>query len=122
MAKKSFTTQTEGQPYFLLELNSVFDTKLYDNQERKGHIMGIISKFYSYNSYTSSNTGDSLTFVYDGVFPAVLSSCNVKILNPDYSPANIGDNNSIFLEIVKAKREIEPKTTSKDKFSKQKTN
>ena len=65
-------------------------------------IQSIISKFYSQNSFTSSYSEGSIPYVHLSNEPLYINDFQVRILDPDNKLSrNIGENNSIFLEIVK---------------------
>ena len=88
--------------YFLLEIQSHFGNNFLTPNNNFKHITAIVSKYYSKDSYTSSTSGDSIVYVHQGL-PMLLNSFKCRILNPDKTAAkNLGPDNTIIMEIVKA--------------------
>ena len=64
-------------------------------------IKSIVSRFYTSNSYTSFyNEGNIEGYTHYGE-PITISSFTVRILNPEYDSANIQNDNTIFLQLLK---------------------
>ena len=98
----SLNTPTLEEGYFLISIDG-FDNNqnLINKYDEKQTIKSIVSRFYTTNSYTSFySEGNVETYTHQGQ-PITLSSFTVKILNPEYEAANIQDDNTIFLELVK---------------------
>ena len=89
--------------YYLVEITSNFYTDIVGGTESKKNIMGIVSRFYQQDSFTSSMDGEGgLTYIHKGLESLMLSSFRVRILNPDYTIATgLQPNNTIFLQITK---------------------
>ena len=62
--------------------------------------MGIVSRFYQQDSFTSSIDGEgSFTYIHKGD-PIQISNFGCRILNPNHSLAEgLKPNNSIFLQV-----------------------
>jgi len=92
--------------YYLIEITSNFFTDVVGATESKKNIMGIVSRFYQQDSFTSSMDGEGgLTYIHKGLENLMLSSFRVRILNPDYTLATgLQENNTIFLQITKGQQ------------------
>ena len=87
--------------YFLVEINSHFQNTLVTTDNTKDNVVGIVSRYYEADSFTSGGSEASVIYTHKGQ-PTLLSSFKCKILDPEKALAkNIGPDNTIFLEIVK---------------------
>jgi len=87
--------------YFMIELNSNYSTKFISQNSSSNLIKGIVSRYYSANSYTSGASDSSITYIHKGE-PIYLNNFGVRILDSTGKVANdIGDDNTIFLMIYK---------------------
>jgi hypothetical protein len=69
-----------------------------------GSIMSIVSRYYNVANYTSGSSDSSIAYTHKGA-SLLLTSFNCRILNSDKTPAlGLGQDNSIFLEIIKAQK------------------
>jgi len=86
--------------YYLVEIRSNFFTDKRNGHETRRNIMGIVSRFYQQDSFTSSIDGEgTFTYVHKGD-PIQISNFGCRILNPDHSLADgLKANNSIFLQV-----------------------
>lgn len=86
--------------YYLVEIRSNFYTDKRNGEGTKKNIMGIVSRFYQQDSFTSSIDGEgTFTYVHKGD-PIQISNFGCRILNPDHSLAEgLKSNNSIFLQV-----------------------
>ena len=66
--------------------------------------MGIVSRFYQQDSFTSSIDGEgTFTYVHKGTEPITISKIGCRILNAQHQLAqNLKDNNTIFLQLNRA--------------------
>ena len=87
--------------YFKIVINGVPSNRLH-SKDSVEFISSIVSKYYSGQNYTNGFATDSIVYVHSGA-PIQLSAFDINIYNSDSSPAVIGADNSIFLEITKAK-------------------
>ena len=100
--------------YYLIELNTKFENKLIGQNFYNNMIQGVINRYYSINTYTAG--GQGLTYIHpDGAEPILLDSLHTRILLPDGSLANLGEDNSIFLTITKNTASLIKKTPPKKK-------
>jgi hypothetical protein len=102
LAANSSLNQQFSFGYFLVEVNAKFENDFYTINQNRGNIKAIVSRYYSLDSYTSGNEQGSVVYTHEGP-PLTLSSFACRILNSDKELAtNIGEDSTIFLEIVKA--------------------
>jgi hypothetical protein len=100
-AQKGYNSITESSSHFLIEITSKFYSKYISQEITANRIMGICSKYYGYQSFTSGGGEVSIPYVHTGE-PVLLSSLGVRILNPDYSLSlDLGDKNTVFVQIQK---------------------
>ena len=98
----SLNAPTLEEGYFLISIDG-FDNnqKLITKKDEKNTIKSIVSRFYTSNSYTSFyNEGNIEGYTHYGE-PITISSFTVRILNPEYDSANIQNDNTIFLQLLK---------------------
>ena len=96
--------------YFLIEIDAGFNNTLISSDTTKTKIKCIAGKYYSSSSYTSGADG-GIAYTHRGN-PLTLSSFSIRILDSNSKLAqNIGNDNTIFLNIVRA--EPEPQQQSK---------
>lgn len=86
--------------YYLIELTSNFFTEKVGGTQTKKNIMGIVSRFYQQDSFTSSIDGEG-TFIYEHKGePIQISKIGCRVLDADHNLAeNLKDNNTIFLQL-----------------------
>jgi len=88
--------------YYLIEMTAGFNNTMVGSNKTEKNIHGIVNRYFNRNSYTSSTEQDSLVYVHRGA-PLILSSIRSRILLPNRTvPSNIGEDNTIFLQVVKA--------------------
>ena len=90
-------------PYFLIDIDTVFKTDLLGQNRKTDSIQGIVSRYYSIDSYTSGGTETSIPYVHLSPYPIQLTSLNIRILQPDGTvPASLGKDNNVFITIEKS--------------------
>ena len=95
--------------YYLVEVISNFQTNLLNETSNLSSTMGIVSRYYVKDSYTSAGEEASLLYTHKGE-PVILSSFNIRIKDSDRELAtDIGEDSTIFLNIVKAPTEPKKK-------------
>jgi hypothetical protein len=89
--------------YYLVEITSNFFTDKRNGKETKKNIMGIVSRFYQQDSFTSAIDGEgSFTYIHKGE-PIQISNFGCRILNPDHTLATgLKDNNTVFIQVNRA--------------------
>ena len=87
--------------YYLIEINSQFKNNFLTEDNNYNHIQQIVNRYYELNSYTSGESGQ-IVYQHSGE-PTLLQSFRCRILTSDKQLAtNVGDDNTIHLQIVKA--------------------
>ena len=86
--------------YFLVEVDCGMRNEIIGTEKITHNINAIASRYYSVGSYTSTELDPSLIYKHRGE-PLLLSDIRVRILTPDKKLANVGNDNSIFIEIVR---------------------
>ena len=110
-AGASVISQVRTLPYgyFLVEVTAQFRNNYVTTNQTKGNVVAIMSRYYDKDSYTSSGADASLVYTHSGV-ATLLNSFKCRILDSDKNLAdNIGPDNTIFLEVVKAQKKIKSK-------------
>ena len=91
----------EAEGYYQIELNLGLEQDIHGKDNTNNKIHGIVSRYYSQGSYTSSYGEAGIPYVHKGA-PLTINDINVRILNPDNSLAgDIDRNNTVFLQIQK---------------------
>ena len=100
------SAQDSGFGYYLIEVSSNFQTSFINENQTKRNVMGIVSKYYVKDSYTSAGEEASVIYEHQGE-DMLLSSFDIRILDSDRNLAvNIGNDNTVILQIVKAPKQI----------------
>ena len=103
--------------YYLIEMNTKYESKLIGQNFYNNIIQGVINRYYSINTYTAG--GQGLEYIHpEGAEPILMNSIHTRILMPDGSLANLGDDNSVFLTITKQPPLLNVKPTNKEEKKK----
>ena len=86
--------------YYLIEIQLNFSSNIVGAESITKNISGIVNRYYSKGSYVSSGGDPSFVINYRGE-SIVIQTMKIRILNPDKSIASVGDDNTLFFEIVK---------------------
>ena len=87
--------------YYLIEIKSQFKNNFLTEDNNFNHICQIVNRYYELNSFTSGESGQ-IVYEHQGD-PLLLQSFHCRILKSDKTLAtNVGDDNTIHLQIVKA--------------------
>ena len=88
--------------YYLLELQGGIQTDLITNNSMKTNIFSVIGRYYENQNYTTGSSSDAIIYEHNGA-PQYLNSMRVRILNSDFNvPDDLGPDNSIFIQHIKA--------------------
>jgi len=97
---QSQAVQRDG--YFKIRVDLGIQNDLVSDRHMQTNIQGVISKYFSTNSYTSDMGTGSISYIHRGQ-PTYISRVRVQILNgEDNIDDNIGDDNTVFLAITRA--------------------
>ncbi len=119
LANEAFERIILGSSHFLLELNSTFVNNFVSESVIKSNIQAIISRYYGYDQYTSSEGQGSITYIHKGD-PVYIKNMSCRILNPDLTLASLGNKNHIYLQLIKPSTPINKndKTTATHQLNK----
>jgi hypothetical protein len=91
-----------GAGFYLVEILSLnlAQSNVIDNQENRGNISAIVYTQYNANDSITGFADSGIPYVHRGT-PAMISSANVRILDPDTKdvPNNLGNRNTVFLQV-----------------------
>lgn len=94
--------------YFLIEMVAGFNNTMIGSEKTDKNIHAIVNRYFNKGSYTSSAASDSMIYQHKGA-PLILSSLRSRILLPDRTiPTGLGSDNTIFLQVVKAPKQLPP--------------
>ncbi len=109
IGKASSLNAQDAFGYFLVEVKAGFGNDFYTPANNQSSIRAIVSRYYSVNSYTSGTEADSIVYRHKGA-PMMLSSFKIRILDSLKNVAsNIGEDNTVFIGIIKAPPKAELK-------------
>ena len=89
--------------YFIIEIQGL-NTELITNKDIKSHVFGIVSRYYENENYTSGTQEDAIVYRHTGS-TLYLNELKIRILDSNYNVANIGVDNTIFLQVLKQPRQ-----------------
>jgi len=105
------TTQDDvraSSGYFFIEIIAGFNNLIVSDTSTSQNIHAIVNRYYNRGAYTSSTGEDSMVYTHKGT-PLILSSIRTRILLPNRTvPTNLGKDNTIFMEVVKAPKQQLP--------------
>jgi hypothetical protein len=96
-ANTSISTLGLASSHLLLEVTANFQNDLRTSENKKTNIASIISRYYGYENFTSDE-GETIVFEHQGE-DVFIKDIGIRILNPDFTLANVGDKNHIYLQI-----------------------
>lgn len=113
----------EKNGYYQLEIDcGINNSDIRGQDESNNKIKAIISKFYTDKSYLSSYNEGAIPYVHNSDIPITLSQFKVRILDSKGKLASInndiGDDNTVFMEIIRANPELEMLESDSKKKSK----
>ena len=86
--------------YFLIEIAGNYSTDYRGSKDVTGLIKGIVSRYYSYDSYTQGASDASLTYIHKGD-PIYLNDFRIRVLDADKKlSTGIGEDNTFFLSVT----------------------
>jgi len=93
----------EGKSYYQIEIDMNVPSEKLGANSFNNKIQAIIGRYYTSGSGTQSVGGEgAITYTHKGE-PIKLNQFRVRILAPDGQLARVGDDNTVFLNITKAK-------------------
>ncbi len=98
------TNQQDKFGYYLVEVGSQFKNEFLTPENNFRSIQQIVNRYYELNSYTSAENGQ-IIYEHTGE-DMLLQSFKCRILTSDKQvPTNIGDDNTLHIEIVKGSKQ-----------------
>lgn len=100
-ASTSLQSLITKEGFYIIEIDMGIpqDIRGFKNSNR---VQAIVSKYYSTNAFTSCYSEGSIPYIHRGIQPVILNKFQVRILNPDFENSKtLGDNNTLFLEVIK---------------------
>ena len=106
--------QQSAFAYYLIEINSQFKNEFLTPDNNYRNIQQIVNRYYELNSYTSGQDGQ-IIYQHKGE-PILLQSFHCRILTSEKELApNIGDDNTIHIEVIKGSQAAVSKPADKTK-------
>ena len=109
LASRRFNEISVDEGYYLLEIGfklpqTMIGGHLNDNsQTGSNRVQSIITKYFTSGNFLQDTGSGSVVYTHHGE-PQMLNDLDVKIVHPDFSsPSNdeLGNKNSVFLEVIK---------------------
>tara|TARA_R110002096_G_scaffold205444_2_gene391335 strand:+ start:1388 stop:3121 length:1734 start_codon:yes stop_codon:yes gene_type:complete len=100
--------------YFLVDIKGGFTTDMVGQKNTTKNISGIVSRYYSMGAYTTGGGDAGVVYTHKGV-SEYLTEFTIRILKPNKQLAIVGNDNTIFLEIVNNQEEIEAEQLAQKK-------
>lgn len=107
ISSREFDTPHNDEGYYLIEVGMNIPQKMVGGAvggtTTSNKVQGIMGKYFTSGNFLQSQGQGAVVYEHDGD-PLLLSDLAVTIRNPDYTfPSNndLGDKNSIFLEVIK---------------------
>ena len=110
LASRRFNEVLNDEGYYLLEIGFKLPQQMIgghlNNNSKTGSnkVQSIITKYFTSGNFLQDTGSGSVVYTHSGE-PQMLNDFDVKIVHPDFSvPLNdeLGDKNSVFLEVIKA--------------------
>lgn len=102
-AQTPFSDSGIKYAYFLIEIDGVMVNDFIGQVKYSHAISGIVSRYYSIDSFTSAGTESSVPYQHLSDTPMMLSQLKIRILKPDGTLVDdVEDENTIFLQVIKA--------------------
>ena len=97
-----------GEGYYQIEISMPVNSDIRGQDNKNNKIQGIVGRYYSKDSYTSSVEGEgSIPYFHESDDPLILNSFKVRILTPEGEQMEgLQNDNTIFLEVIKNNKSI----------------
>ena len=100
--------------YFLVDIKGGFTTDMIGQKTTSKNISGVVSRYYSMGAYTTGGGDAGVVYTHKGV-PEYLTEFTIRILDSDKKLAIVGNDNTIFLDIVDNQAQIEAEQLAQKK-------
>jgi hypothetical protein len=103
IAKNASIGLGQASGYYLIEVSGLPNINdFYGENYNNSFLKGIVSRYYTVNSYTSAGNESDVPFINITSQPVYIDSLKIRILNPDGTLASdIEDDNTVFLQVQK---------------------
>jgi hypothetical protein len=103
IAKNASIGLGQASGYYLIEVSGLPNINdFYGENYNNSFLKGIVSRYYTINSYTSAGNESDVPFINITSQPVYIDSLKIRILNPDGTLASdIEDDNTVFLQVQK---------------------
>lgn len=99
--------------HYVLQTDLGFNDNNFIGEKWYRNINGIISKYYSYGSYSFAESDSAIQYIHKGA-PIQLKSVRVRLLKSDMKlDENLGEDNTIIMQVIKAGTQLLPVDTPK---------
>ena len=114
ISQREFDTPHNDEGYYLIEVGMSLPQKMVGGSIRENttsnRVQGIMGKYFTSGNFLQSQGQGAIVYEHEGE-PVLLSELSVAIRNPDMTlPADndLGENNSVFLEVIKQVPQPQP--------------
>lgn len=114
ISQREFDTPNNDEGFYLVEVGMALPQKMIGGEgsnTTSNKVQGIIGKFFTAGNFLQSQGQGAIVYEHQGE-PVLLNDLSVAIRNPDMSlpvSNDIGDKNSVFLEVIK---QVQPKPSN----------
>jgi hypothetical protein len=111
-ARETITELLNKFSHYVLQTDLGFQNNNYIGQKWYRNINGIVTKYYSYGSYTFAESDAGIQYVHSGA-PIFLKSIKVRLLKSDKTlDINLGPDNTVIMQVIKG-GQMPPSVTPK---------
>lgn len=112
-ATETITELLNKFSHYILQTDLGFYNNNYISKTWYRNINGIITKYYSYGSYTFAESDAGIQYIHEGA-PIYLKSVKIRLLKSDKTlDINLGDDNTVVLQVMKGGEQMQPVTMPK---------
>jgi len=128
VANRTFDQVSNDEGYYLIEVGMKMPQKLIGGQVNRGQgsfstssnkVQGIMGKYFTSGNFLQDTGSASITYTHIGE-PQLVSELDVRITHADGSPPlvnELGEKNSIFMELISTIRPAVPDQMSENDFT-----
>ena len=120
VSDREFDQVLNDEGYLLVEIGVKFPQKMIGGQSEasassgSNKVQSIIGKYYTSSNFLQDSGAGSIVYEHNGL-PQMLYELDVRVVHPDGTPPlenELGQSNSVFVEIIKTQN-IQPPPTGK---------
>ena len=120
VSNREFDKTTNDEGYLLVEIGVKLPQEMIGGHSHNGStgsnkVQSIIGKYFTNGNFLQDSGAGSIVYQHNGA-PQLLSDLDVRVIHPDgTTPDNneLGESNSVFLEIVKTIQPPQPPVSPK---------